>query len=415
MGERQLGHIYQQMSRHMPEKLAHVCPRFKEIHGGGEPVLLNLFHHLSNLGYENTVYTYNFPDGLRNQMDSRVILKQLPALFNRQFKNVLLAGFYDLFCTAFFAPRIHSRADVVCFYSENVVPGLFFYRLFNHNKKSLYFCFQPPRFAYDTAKETARAGGALGWLLPTFKTLYRPFDRMAVRQAQCVATFSNGYKRWIENIYGVRDVKVIPPGVELLAKVSPIPDNIREKIFGPYVKTLICVGKLVTWKNVDRLISITARVKESFANVRLLVVGDGPCMGTLKEQTARMGMQEHVVFCGYVASEDVFGYLQAADLLVLLEKNASFGLALIEANSTGLPVMALEGGGPSDIICHGKNGYLLSADISDQEVADRICRFFKDEARIKTMRAHAADVARQYTWRRFARIFSDVIIDLHGR
>jgi glycosyltransferase involved in cell wall biosynthesis len=413
MGERQPGRIYQQMNRHMPEKLAHVCPRFKEIHGGGEPVLLNLFRHLCDLGYENTVYTYNFPESLRTHLDSRVILKQLPTLFNRRFKNVLLAGFYDLFCTTFFAPRIHSQVDVVCFHTENVVPGLFFYRLLNHNKKSLYFCFQPPRFAYDTEKETARAGGALGWFLPAFKTLYRPFDRMAVRKAQCVVTFSNGYKRWIEDIYGVRDVKVLQPGVELPTTVSPIPDNIRKKISGPHVKTLICVGKLVTWKNVDRLVSITTRVKQTFENIRLLVVGDGPCMDTLKEQTARTGMQEHVVFCGYVTSDDVFGYLQAADLLVLLEKNASFGLALVEANSTGLPVMAFEGGGPSDIIWHGKNGFLLPGDISDQEVADRICRFFKDEERIKTMRAHAVRVARQYTWRRFARAFSDVILDLY--
>lgn len=403
------------MSRYIPEKLAHVCPRFKEIHGGGEPVLLNLFRHLSDLGYENTVYTYNFPDSLRIHLDSRVILKQLPTLFNRQFKNVLFAGFYDLFCTAFFTPRIRSGVDIVCFHTENVVPSLFFYKLFNPNKKSLYFCFQPPRFAYDTAKETARAGGVAGCLLPAFITLYRPFDRMAVRKAQCVATFSNGYKQWIEDIYRVRNVKVIPPGVELPATISPIPDNIREKITDPHIKTLICVGKLVTWKNVDRLISITAGIKETFANVRLLILGDGPCMDALKEQTSRMGMQEHVVFCGYVASEDVFGYLQAADLLVLLEKNASFGLSLIEANSTKLPVMALEGGGPSDIICHGKNGFLLPVDVSDQEVVDRICRFFKDETRIKTMRAHASVVARHYTWQRFARIFSDVLIDLHDQ
>ena len=37
--------------------ITHICPRFKEVHGGGEPVLLNLFNNLAMLGYGTTVHT----------------------------------------------------------------------------------------------------------------------------------------------------------------------------------------------------------------------------------------------------------------------------------------------------------------------------------------------------------------------
>ena len=95
--------------------LTHICPRFKEVHGGGEPVLLQLFHHLSNLGIRNTVHTYNFPASMRNLFDHRTNLKELPKIANRGFTNVLLAGFYDLFCSIFLALGIEKDTDVVCF------------------------------------------------------------------------------------------------------------------------------------------------------------------------------------------------------------------------------------------------------------------------------------------------------------
>ena len=76
--------------------LTHICPRFKEIHGGGEPVLLQLFHHLSNLGIHNTVYTYNFPSSMRPLMDQRVQLKQLPEIANRNFIIVVLEEFMPI-------------------------------------------------------------------------------------------------------------------------------------------------------------------------------------------------------------------------------------------------------------------------------------------------------------------------------
>ena len=392
--------------------LTHICPRFKEVHGGGEPVLLQLFHHLSNLGIRNTVHTYNFPASMRNLLDHRTNLKELPKIVNRSFTNVLLAGFYDLFCSLFLAAGIEKDTDVVCFHTENVVPALFMYKLLMGRKPVFYFCFQPPRFAYDTAEESARAGGGLGKILPLFKAVYRPFDRFSVRQANKIATFSNGYKNWIESIYNVRDVAVIPPGVEMPQNSCKLPENILRALSKPKTQTLIFVGKLVAWKNVDRLLEITALIIKKIPTICLLIIGDGPCKNSLMRQARKLGIEQNVIFCGYVAGEHVFSYCRKADLLVLLEKNASFGLSLIEANATGLPVLAFEGGGPSDIIKDGMNGFLIGEDISDEQIAKIIIDFLMDRTKMESMRIQALQISEKFTWQRFAEIFADTLAKL---
>jgi len=392
--------------------LTHICPRFKEIHGGGEPVLFHLFHELCDLGFKSTIHTYNYPDSMRPLLDSRVELKELPGIFNRSFGNVLLSGFYDMFCSSFLSTRIFRDTDVVCFHTENVIPALLSYKLAGGRKPTLYFCFQPPRFAYDTTKETARAGGTVGLLVPILKAIYRPFDRLTVRLADKVATFSTGYKRWIETIYDVSDVKVLPPGVEKPQNIHLLPKNIATRLSKPGSKSLLFVGKLVTWKNIDRLINVTAMVREQFPDIRLMIVGDGPCKDSLKRQTADMGLDKNVIFCGYVSAEDVFSYCEAADLFVLLEKNISFGLSLIEANAIGLPAMAFQGGGPNDIIEEEKNGFLLPIDVTDKGIAERIIGYLSDEKKIQSMRGHAFAVSRKFTWRRFGEEFAEVVKDL---
>lgn len=391
--------------------ITHICPRFKTFHGGGEPVLLNLFRELAEVGIENTVLTSNIPDGMRKHLDSRIKLRMLPAFLRKEYNNVLLNGFIDLVSSVLLIFYIEKDTDAVCFHTESVIPSLFFYKLSIRAKPALYFCFQPPRFAYDTTSETARAGGFLGYFVPFFKTVYRPFDRVAVRKADRVATFSNGYKRWIEDIYGINDVdvKVLPPGVSTPAKLQELPVEIASRLENGKGKTLICVGKLVTWKRIDRLIDIVAILKADHPGIRLLVVGDGPCLPSLKKQVADSHLEEEIVFCGYVDSEKVYSYCAAADLMVLMEKNASFGLAIIEANSVGLPVMAFAGGGPSDIISPGKNGYLMEPDMDNSDIARLISKHLNDSARMQHMSKKAREAASRYTWRRFAEMFVQAV------
>ena len=125
-----------------------------------------------------------------------------------------------------------------------------------------------------------------------------------------------------------------------------------------------------------------------------------------------MGLDKNVIFCGYVSAEDVFSYCEAADLFVLLEKNVSFGLSLIEANAIGLPAMAFQGGGPNDIIEEERNGFLLPMDMTDKGIAERIIGYLSDRDKMESMRSHAFAVSRKFTWRRFGEAFAGLARDM---
>jgi len=388
--------------------ITHIYPRFKKIHGGGEPVLIHLLNQLTFLGYKNTLHTCDLPDKMRHLIDERVSVKTPPKLLKKKFSHFLLQGFWDLMASSLLAIRIPEDCDVICFHTEGAVPALLVYKLFVRKKPCIYFCFQPPRFAYDTSKEIKRFGGIMSQLLPCFSGIYRPFDRYTVRLADKVLTFSTGYKKWIESIYDIKDVLVIPCGVKKPDVIPALSENISAKLSMPGTKTIIFAGKLIAQKNTDRLINIISIVKKRVNRIKCLIVGDGPCMESLRKQAGRMGLDGNIIFCGYVDSHEVFAYYSAADLFVILEKNVSFGLSIIEAHSCGLPALAFEGGGPSDIIEHGKNGFLQSPQNTDTDIANQIVEYLTNEEMMQRMRRTAGESSLKYTWQNFATTFADI-------
>jgi glycosyltransferase involved in cell wall biosynthesis len=89
----------------------------------------------------------------------------------------------------------------------------------------------------------------------------------------------------------------------------------------------------------------------------LLIVGTGAEEARLRAQSLSVpGVQ----FTGQV--NDALRYLQAADLFVLPSATEGLSNSLLEALSTGLPVLATSVGGTPDVISHGVNGYLIPPD-----------------------------------------------------
>jgi len=78
----------------------------------------------------------------------------------------------------------------------------------------------------------------------------------------------------------------------------------------------------------------------------------------------------------------------------------------------GVPAMAFQGGGPTDIIEEDRNGFLLPVDMTDKGIAERIVGYLSDEKKMKMMREHALEISRKFTWRRFAEEFAEVVRNL---
>jgi glycosyltransferase involved in cell wall biosynthesis len=115
----------------------------------------------------------------------------------------------------------------------------------------------------------------------------------------------------------------------------------------------VFAGRLTAEKKVDHLVKIWPIVRAKHPQAELLIIGEGEEGPGLKRLA-----KEGVSFLGSV--DDVSPYLQAADLFVLPSATEGLSNALLEAMSTGLPVVATAVGGAPDLINHKENGWLIS-------------------------------------------------------
>ncbi|MBI3920265.1 MAG: glycosyltransferase family 4 protein [Armatimonadetes bacterium] len=119
--------------------------------------------------------------------------------------------------------------------------------------------------------------------------------------------------------------------------------------------TVVTVGRLIPLKRVDSLMRVVAGIAE----LRLLVVGDGPQRDELEDLATSLEIGDRVLFVGRVPQPMVSAYLCASDLFVLNSTGEGLPNAVIEAMQAGIPVIATQTPGTAELIQHGITGLLV--------------------------------------------------------
>ncbi len=157
---------------------------------------------------------------------------------------------------------------------------------------------------------------------------------------------------------------------------------------------IIYVGQLIHRKGLDLLIEAVAPLLKDHTGLTLAIVGTGPMLEPLRAQVAAHGLGNRITFEGVLPSGQVPARLRRADLLALPSRWDGWGMVVNEAFSVGLPVIASDCCGASDLIRDGSNGWVFRSG----EVADlRRClgRFLTRKAEWPQMRSEAASVGRE--------------------
>ena len=168
---------------------------------------------------------------------------------------------------------------------------------------------------------------------------------------------------------------------------------------------LLSVARLVEWKGQDVVLQALPRIREAFPTVYYVIVGKGPYQEALQELSQRLGVEEAVIFAGFVPDEQLPLYYAAADVVVLPSREIrpgvpveGFGITLMEAAASGKPVVAGNVGGTDDAVVDGVTGLLV--DPNDVEaVADAILALLNDPAKAAQMGAAGRERAvADFTW-----------------
>ena len=119
------------------------------------------------------------------------------------------------------------------------------------------------------------------------------------------------------------------------------------------------VGRVRREKGLDLLIQALPSVVVSFPAVRLLIVGDGPDAGVMRELARREGVMDRVVWLGMREKRETWRLLTALDVALVPSRFEGFGLAAAEAQAAGLPVVAADVDGLREVIADGETGILV--------------------------------------------------------
>jgi len=186
------------------------------------------------------------------------------------------------------------------------------------------------------------------------------------------------------------NVEVVYEGVEVPAMVtSDARKRARQRWSVTVDEHLIgCVGYLLPEKGQETVVRAMPAVRAKFPRTRLLLAGDGPCRERLKALTKQFGLQDAIIFAGFV--EDVAQVYAALDIFVFPSLAEPLGTSLLAAMAWRLPVLAVASGGVPEYVDDGENG-LLVAESKPDLVTDGIVRLLSNDS----LREHVREKARR--------------------
>jgi phosphatidylinositol alpha 1,6-mannosyltransferase len=186
----------------------------------------------------------------------------------------------------------------------------------------------------------------------------------------------------VDNVHlwqrGVDSVKFSPEKRDINLRCELLGDRPDRKLVG-------YVGRLANEKRIDDLAALDKR-----DDIQLVIVGDGP---------ARMRLERELPdakFVGYQGGEDLAHYYASLDIFVHTGKHETFCQSIQEALASGVPVIAPNTGGPTDLVNHGWTGFLIdtSNSYSLNHSVNQI--LYSSEHRLMSERARGSVIHR--TW-----------------
>ena len=164
-----------------------------------------------------------------------------------------------------------------------------------------------------------------------------------------------------------KNIYIIPTGIEIerfykekIKKDSVV--EVRKQLgLNDNDFVLLFVGRLGKEKNVDFLIEAQKDLIAKIPNAKLVIIGDGPERDNLYKQITHLGLENHIFLLGKKSKNDIVSILAKSHAFILPSRGENFSVAIIEALSIGIPVVATDCGGTKESI-NNSNGILVPVD-----------------------------------------------------
>ncbi|MBI3018187.1 MAG: glycosyltransferase family 4 protein [Deltaproteobacteria bacterium] len=156
-------------------------------------------------------------------------------------------------------------------------------------------------------------------------------------------------------------VVMIPLGFDLGSFIESSTDSlgVKQQFQLPTHKYMVgIIGRLVPIKNHTLFLRIVQAISRIRQDVHFVIVGDGECKPSIKEQIKNMGIENTCSILGW--QKELKPIYDILDIVCLTSLNEGTPVSLIEAQACGKVVIATDVGGVRDIVFSGQNGHVVS-------------------------------------------------------
>lgn len=238
-------------------------------------------------------------------------------------------------------------------------------------------------------------------LAPGARSFLNYYTTWYANRVDQVIAPSNPIKDFLRSIQVRSPISVLPTGIDLdsfpIGQKNRLAGEIRKKYrLSHRDKLLIYVGRIAPEKNIDLLLEMMAILVKKEPKVRLILIGPGETKKFI-EYTERLGISQFIQFSGAMLPKQLKEHLVAADVFVFGSQTDTQGIVILEAMASGCVPVAVNQGGPTDIIRDRVDGRLVSP--FPEEFANRVHSLLNNQSFYIRLKHNALKKARGYSYR----------------
>lgn len=234
--------------------------------------------------------------------------------------------------------------------------------------------------------------------------------------ADKVLTISNDNKDFIKKFSDRNDTIVIKQGTNhLFFHPNNCTQESKEKYRGVFDYCFVTTSRISKRKNLEDMIIAMSLLKMNGLNSVLYICGKPESgheeyLNQLKTMVFDMGVEENIIFQGFVSDEELKIIYACADFFLLTSKYEGFGIANTEALASGTPVITYDTKAAKDFIIDFYNGFVIKSN-TPQELADVVKKIL--EKSIHDMSYNAREcVEKELNWDLYAQTNHQIMIDI---
>ena len=370
-------------------RLLVINSEYPPIGGGAGNASANVARCLASLGHEVIVVTAHFGDQPKRETRDGLTVYRIPALRRKQDRSGALEQLAFIASASFWTlnwSRQNRPNATLAFFG--MPSGAVAWLL-----KTVY------KIPYIVSLRGGDVPGFRPYDFKTFHKLIGPFLRVIWHGASAVIANSQGLRALARAFDSSIEIPIIPNGVDG-SRFDTAPRDWS-------APRLLSAGRIVYQKGLDLGLRALAQLKD--LDWHWSIAGDGPQMEPLQSLARELGISERVTFLGWQSKEDLAQAYQQANLFLFPSRHEGMPNAVLEAMSSGLPVVATRIAGSEELVLDGETGLLVPSEDVDA-LRDALRTVLSDAVlREKMGTASRLRVEREYSWESVALQYSEYL------